>query len=175
MTTAGIPNIQVGYSSQTFEFRSKYPLLHMPARKAGDLVQLTNADHVVDGEHVAVRNREIVKITAVNLASIRVGETFVVCGHPGRADTATTGHVPVVEDDDYQADTKLVNQGDLSGYEPGVRLKVGIVAFPKAGTAGLVPASAGEEYIATCLSHPRSDGSGSSWVTVQYSKGTAPA
>lgn len=172
-----MPRIDIQYSSHTFEFRSKFPKLHMPPYPVAspDIVNFEHASHLVDGEHVALVDGKITKITAGNLAGLTAGRIFVFHGQPGRSDLAVAQAGPIVMDDDFEADTRLIDQANPQNYVEGTRLKVGIVTFPKAGTAGLVPANAGDEYVATQIGAPVEGTDGNVWVRVMYSKGARPA
>lgn len=149
----------VGFSSETFEFRSKFPELHMPAYPVDDpaLVDPTDPSHLVDGEFVTLTSdRKVRKLVAADLpgggSPINQGQIWQVHGRPGRTDLQF-GQYPVVMDLNYEfsyacLDSTALGAGD---YDDGVYLRVAIVDLPKAGTAGLVLASSGEYFHAVCV------------------------
>lgn len=145
-----------GYSSVTFEIRSKLPKQHIPAYRVENrnMVDPTDAAHLVDGEFVALINRATLrKLTADYLpgGASEVDPTvyWQVHGKPGRGDLQY-GMYPVIMDIDYEFEFACLDSGGLAGYQNGVHCKVGLVDTPKAGTAGLIPASSGDYYHAVC-------------------------
>lgn len=141
------------HSSNTNEFRSDFPDLHMPPHMvvSSDLTDPSHADHLVDGEWIWLDvNGKINKTTAADLpggGSAKPGTWFrQVHGQPGRTDVQMAGVLPVVADETYQIATRLYDTAGV--WTPGKKAKVGIIAFPKAATAGLVVCGAGEEYVA---------------------------
>lgn len=158
------------HSSNTFEFMSKHPRLHEPphAVASADYTDPNSADLLVDGEWIWLdSNGKVNKITAADLPGGGAAKpmTFFkqVHGQPGRTDLQY-GVIPVVDDENYIMRTRLVDTG--GAWSPGVKAKVGLIAFPKADTAGLVVAGAGEEYVAE-LQRIENDG----WYVFMVRKG----
>lgn len=169
--------IDVQYSSHTFEFRSKLPKLDMPPYPVADVstVDGGSPDVFVDGEHVALSNGQLVRLTAANLGNFTMDQVYVTHGQPGRADHAVARSRPIVMDEPFRAETRLIDQGNVGNYAEGTRLRIGMVAFPKADTAGLVPALAGQEYIATVTGPAVTGTDGNVWIPVIYRKGIRAA
>lgn len=142
----------IGYSSETFEFRSKFPDLHMPSFPVDDpaIVDPTDSSHIVDGEFVTLTDeRKVRKLVAADIvgggAPISQAAMWQIHGRPGRTDLQF-GQVPVVMDLNYEFTYACLASGSLASYQNGTYCRVGIVDTPKAGTAGLIAASSGQVY-----------------------------
>jgi len=161
--------------SNTFEFRSEFPDLHLPAHPVAspNLLNPNHADALVDGEWVWLDAQgRINKITTDDLpggAQAKDGTYFrLVRGAPGRTDNQMAQSMPVCKSNDFEFITRLFEAG---AWVPGAKAKVGLVAFPKAATAGLVPATAGDAYVAEFERMEGSDG----WAFFTCRRGVLPA
>lgn len=162
--------ISVGYGSSTFEFKSKYPNLHMPALPVSDTALVTpgSATQLLDGEFVVIDvNGEITRPT---VAANSPGQLsfYASHGNPGRSDLQVGEHVPVVMDEAYEFVTRL-HDGERTGgggtaptagalcYVANASVDIDGVTY--AGRSVLTPATnPGEYFVARCVAAPDSDG-----------------
>ena len=181
-----MPNkIDVGFSSETLEFRSRFPELHMPAYSVGDPAFLQNpngnANAILDGEPVFLDDEGVIqKITPAIIAANSQRRFYLAHGQPGRADTQMAQSLPIVIDDGFEIATRLVDQTDLASYTPGTAVKAGVITdaspgglYP-AGAIGYVPADPEDEFLGTVVRVESTQHNGT-WVRIFMNRGTLPA
>ena len=152
--------ISVGYGSSTFEFKSKYPNLPMPAMpvSAAALVTPGSATQLLDGEFVIIdANGEIARPSAAGAATIEQLGCYASHGNPGRSDLQVGEHVPVVMDEAYEFVTRL-HTGNTGGSSPtaGQLCYVDIANVTIDGVtynnrSVLTVSGSGEYYVARCI------------------------
>ena len=178
--------ISVGYGSSTFEFKSKYPNLHMPAMpvSAAALVEPGNAAQLLDGEFVIIdANGEIARPSAAGAATIEQLGCYASHGNPGRSDLQVGQHVPVVMDEAYEFVTRLHdgNRAGGGGTAPDTTTNalcyveiasVEIDGTTYAGRSVLTPTTNADDYfVARCISAPDTNG----WARFIAIKGSIAA
>lgn len=181
-----MPNrIDVGFSSETLEFRSRFPELHMPAYPVGNPAFLQNPNGnalaILDGEPVFLDNDgKIQKITAGIIASNSQRRFYLSHGQSGRADTQMAQSLPIVMDDNFEIATRLIDQTDLSLYVPGTAVKAGVITDASPGglypanAIGFVPADPEDEFLATVVRVESNQHNGA-WIRLYMSRGVLPA
>lgn len=175
--------ISVGYGSSTFEFKSKYPNLHMPAMpvSATALVTPGSATQLLDGEFVVIDSSgEIARPTGTSTDIEQLG-CYVSHGNPGRSDLQVGEHVPVVMDEAYEFVTRL-HSGSLAAAPVSVQanqlyhVAIGNVTIdgvtyngrsylsvsaPGAGSAE------GDYYVARCIEAPSTQNGWARFITIK--------
>lgn len=151
--------ISVGYGSSTFEFKSKYPNLHMPAMPASATALVTpgSATQLLDGEFVVIdANGEIARPAGTANDIEQLG-CYASHGNPGRSDLQVGEHVPVVMDEAYEFVTRL-HTGNSGGSSPTAGqmcyvalANVVIDGVTYNGRSVLTVSATGEYYVARCI------------------------
>lgn len=153
--------IPASKSSNTFELRSKHPeRMEAPAWPVDseDLLNPTVKECLVDGEWAAMDGNVIKRIDASVLSSASQLSFVQVHGMSGRLDTQASQKIPILREDGYIFDYKLIDP-NLT-YTAGDICKVGLLtdnAGVYEGRSGLIPASAGETGVAVYV-RDRGDG-----------------
>lgn len=109
--------ISVGYGSATFEFKSKYPGLHMPPYpvSSSTLVAPGDNDQLLDGEFVLINSDGKVERGVPSGADdITQFSLHIFHGNPGRSDLQVGEQVPVVLDEAFEFASRL-HTGNVDG------------------------------------------------------------
>lgn len=151
--------ISVGYGSSTFEFKSKYPNLHMPSMpvSSSTLVEPGNAAQLLDGEFVVINGDGEIARPAGTANNIEQLGCYASHGNPGRSDLQVGEHVPVAMDEAYEFVTRL-HTGNSGGASPvaGALCYVDIANVTIDGVtynnrSVLTTSATGEYYVARCI------------------------
>ena len=161
--------ISVGYGSSTFEFKSKYPNLHMPSMpvSATALVTPGSATQLLDGEFVSINGGQVTRPSVAKTSSDQLN-FYASHGNPGRSDLQVGEHVPVVMDEAYEFVTRL-HDGNRTGgggtaptagalcYVANASVDIDGVTY--AGRSVLTPTAASNDYfVARCIEAPDASG-----------------
>ena len=171
--------ISVGYGSSTFEFKSKYPNLHMPSMPVSDeaLVTPGDSDQLLDGEFVIIDgNGEIARPSGTPTDIEQLG-CYASHGNPGRSDLQVGEHVPVVMDEAYEFVTRL-HSGSLNAGAAAVEVgklyyvangDVKIDGVVYAGRSYLSKSATGSSnyYVARCIEAPSTQNGWARFITVK--------
>jgi len=169
--------INIGFASDSFEFKSKYPNLHLPAYRASDTNLVDPSDltnRFLDGEWALLDGvtRQLRRPTAGDLATpsvqMRLGP---VLGNRGRSDLQASNMIPQVVDDGYEFVTRLhsANQPVPVAIVAGDRMEVvlsdvnmvidGVVPTTFPARAILRPTTTDNDYfVAVCEVPPDARG-----------------
>lgn len=178
--------ISVGYGSSTFEFKSKYPNLHMPSMPVSDeaLVTPGDSDQLLDGEFVIIDTAGEIARPAGTSTDIEQLGCYVSHGNPGRSDLQVGQHVPVVMDEAYEFVTRL-HSGSL---DPDTETPAAVTAnklyhvangnvkidgvvyagrsYLKESSAGAADAE-GDYYVARCIEAPSTQNGWARFITIK--------
>ncbi|MHC4393782.1 MAG: hypothetical protein ACYS22_20995 [Planctomycetota bacterium] len=179
--------ISVGYGSSTFEFKSKYPNLHMPSMPVSDAALVTpgNAAQLLDGEFVVIDTAgEIARPAGTSTSTEQLG-CYVSHGNPGRSDLQVGQHVPVVMDEAYEFVTRLHSGSeDVLVPTPVVANKLYHVAIGDVKIDGVVYTNRsylkesvertapsadadGDYYVARCIEAPSTVNGWARFITIK--------
>jgi len=112
--------IAIGYSSETFEFKSKYPKLWVsafPVANANLVDPSATATVFLDGEYALLSAGGVNRPTIGGQDDPQIIECHHVTGNPGRADLQF-GMIPFVLDDNYLFVTRLHDGNVAAGTAP---------------------------------------------------------
>jgi hypothetical protein len=151
----------------TFQFKSHYPQLHMPAIRVADMDQVdpSKAKCLLDGELVLVGagsdseapgSRRLVEVAAGNTFTAAAGVMSGGTGanrlapvhmRKGRGDIQIFGAVPCVQDEPFEFLTRLINTDAtyslgsqlIASLIPNDKLPAKVIAMTSRAVAGLVP------------------------------------
>lgn len=175
--------ISVGYGSSTFEFKSKYPNLHMPAMPVSDTALVTpgSATQLLDGEFVVIDGNG--EITRPTVAANDAGQLsfYASHGNPGRSDLQVGEHVPVVMDEAYEFVTRLhsgslavgpvpVQAGQLYHVANGNVQIDGVTYNSRSYLNESGPGAAdaeGDYYVARCVQAPSTTNGWARFITIK--------
>jgi hypothetical protein len=169
--------ISVGYGSSTFEFKSKYPNLHMPALPVSDenLVKPGSATQLLDGEFVFINTAGDIERPTKGPTDIEQLGCYASHGNPGRSDLQVGEHVPVVMDEAYEFVTRL-HSGSYKGGPAAVEVgklyhvaagDVEIDGVTYANRSYLSKSNAGEYYVARCIEAPATQNGWARFITIK--------
>lgn len=186
--------IPVGFGSATGEFKSKYPSLHMPARRVADsdLVNPGSTTKFLDfewgiedattrkisrplGNTTGLDDNQTAPVTGVagSIANLRCR---LVHGNPGRSDRQY-GITPFIDDEGFEILSKLHdgNRTGGAGTAPAVGdvchliiADVTVNGLAYTGRTLLAPLSGAGHYVARCVSAPDADGWARFFVETGY-------
>lgn len=176
--------IPVGYGSKTGEFKSKYPSLHMPARRVADaaLVNPDSSTRLLDfewciedattrrvarplGDTTGLDANQTDPVTGV-AGDINNLRCRLVHGNPGRSDRQY-GVTPFIDDEDFEILTRLHdgNRTGGGGTAPVVGdvchiiiASVDVNGVTYAGRTLLAPLATSGHYVARCVEAADADG-----------------